>query len=97
MLENKELEKNNLMNLMAKNLAVFRTKLGASQEDVAIRLGLTRQTISALESGQREMTWSVFLALVLLFFRNQETKRMLVAFEIYTPELDAFLAISNEE
>ena len=97
MLENKELEKNNLMNLMAKNLAVFRTKLGASQEDVAIRLGLTRQTISAFESGQREMTWSVFLALVLLFFRNQETKRMLVAFEIYTPELDAFLAISNEE
>ena len=97
MLEKKELEKNNLMSLMVKNLAVFRTKLGASQEDIAIRLGLTRQTISAFESGQREMTWSVFLALVLLFFRNQETKRMLVAFEIYTPELDAFLTLSDEE
>ena len=81
------------MTLMAKNLPVLRTKLDASQGDIADRLGVTRQTLSPFESGQREMTWRVFLALVLLFFRNPETKMMLVAFEIYTPELDAFLAI----
>ena len=90
------LDKKKLMGLMAKNLPVFRTKLDASQEDIANRLGVTRQTISTFESGQREMTWSVFLALVLLFFRNQETKRMLAAFEIYTRELDAFLEIRKD-
>jgi len=91
------IDKNLLMERMVKNLAVFRTKLGASQEDIAYRLGVTRQTISAFESGQREMTWSVFLALVLLLFRNPEAKRLLVAFEIYTPELDSFLILTNEE
>jgi len=90
-------DKKKLMGLMAKNLPVFRTKLGASQEDIANRLGVTRQTISAFESGQREMTWSVFLALVLIFFRSQEAKRLLVAFEIYTPELDSFLSISSKD
>ncbi len=92
-----EVDKTMLMERMAKNLSVFRTKLGVSQEDIAERLGITRQTISAFESGQRKLTWSVFLALVLLFFRNQETKRLLVAFEIYTPELDSFLTIPDEK
>lgn len=96
MTECPKIEKKLLMRRMAKNLPVFRTKLGASQQDIAIRLGVTRQSISAFESEQRQLTWSVFLALVLLFFRNQETKRLLLAFEIYTPELDAFLSLSDE-
>ena len=84
-----------LMKNMCDNLAVFRTKLNVSQEDLADRLGITRQSISAFESGQRKLTWSVFLALVLIFFKNQETKRLLVALEIYTKELDEFLNIDN--
>ncbi len=91
-----KLDKRKLMKIMAKNLPVFRTKLDISQEDIAKILGVTRQTISAFESGQREMPWSIFLAFVLVFFRNQETKRLLVAFEIYTPELDNFLSIITE-
>ena len=91
-----ESDQKKLISLMAANLPVLRVKLGASQEDVAARLSVTRQTISAFESGQRDMTWSVFLALVLLFFRNQETKRLLVALEIYTPALDSFLTIKLE-
>lgn len=86
-----------LMKNMCNNLPVFRTKLNISQEDLADRLGVTRQSISAFESGQRKLTWSVFLALVLIFFKNQETKRLLVALEIYTKELDEFLDIDNSE
>ena len=86
------LNKKALLELMAQNLAVFRTKLGVSQEDIAIRVGVTRQTISAFESGQRELTWSIFLSLILLFHRNQEARKLLTAFEIYTPELEEFLS-----
>lgn len=86
-----------LMEKFAENLPVFRTKLEISQEELANILGITRQTISAIESRQRNMTWSVFLALILIFFRNQATKRLLVALEIYTPELDEFLNISNSK
>jgi len=84
-----------LMSKMCDNISVFRAKLNVSQEDLADRLGVTRQTISAFESGQRNMTWSIFLALVLVFFKNQETKRLLVALEIYPKELDSFLGFEK--
>ena len=86
-----------LMTNMCDNLSVFRAKLNISQDDLADKLGITRQTISAFESGQRGLTWSIFLALILIFFRNQKTKNMLVSLEIYTQELDAFLTIPSNK
>lgn len=87
--------KRELVVKLTNNLGVFRAKLGISQDILAEKLGLTRQTISAYENGQREMTWSVFLALIMFYFRNQSTKRLLVALEVYTPELDDFLTIKK--
>lgn len=80
---------------LSESLPLLRAKLNLSQEDLAFKIGITRQTISAFESKQREMTWSVFLALVLLFYRNQDTKQLLLAMSIYTKELDEFLLIKN--
>lgn len=88
-------QKNTLMNAMATNLSILRSKLNLSQEELAGLLGVTRQTISSFESGQRKMTWSVFLALVLIFFRNEPTKKLLVALNIYTPALNDYLNISK--
>lgn len=89
-------EKNKLMTAMASNLPILRSKLDLSQEELARLLGVTRQTVSSFESGQRKMTWSVFLALVLIFFRNEPTKRLLVALNIYTPQLNDYLNISKD-
>lgn len=88
-------EKNALMKTMAENLPILRSKLNLSQEELAILLGVTRQTISSFERNQRKMTWSVFLALILIFFRNEPTKKLLVALNIYTPALNDFLNISK--
>lgn len=88
-------EKNALMKTMAENLPILRSKLNLSQEELAILLGVTRQTISSFESNQRKMTWSAFLALILIFFRNDPTKKLLVALNIYTPALNDFLNISK--
>lgn len=89
-------ERNILMNTMAENLSLLRSKLNLSQEELAGLLGVTRQTISSFESGQRKMTWSVFLALILIFFRNEPTKKLLVALNIYTPALNDYLNISRK-
>lgn len=88
-------EKNILMETMANNLSILRSKLNLSQEELANLLGVTRQTISSFESGQRKMTWSVFLALILIFFRNEPTKKLLIALNIYTPKLNDYLNISK--
>lgn len=50
------------------------SKLNLSQEGLAHILGATRQAISSFEIGQREMARSVFLTLVLIFFRNEPTE-----------------------
>lgn len=90
-------EKNVLIKTMAENLPILRSKLNLSQEELALLLGVTRQTISSFESNQRKMSWSVFLALILIFFRNEPTKRLLVALNIYTTELNGFLKVSDAQ
>ncbi len=82
--------------LMSENLSVLRAKLGLSQEALAELLDTTRQTLSAIESNQRKMSWQMFLSLVLIFLKNNETKRMMVLLGIYTKELDEILKIKSE-
>lgn len=77
--------------LMSQNLQILRLKASLSQEDLANLLGVTRQTISAIETGQRTMSWTVFLALFLLFLNNKDTKQLLIALGIYTKEISKFI------
>lgn len=90
-------EKMLLISRMAESLHILRSRLNISQEQLANLLGVTRQTISSFESGQRKMTWSIFLALILIFFRNEPTKHLLVALNIYTPALNNYLNISKND
>ena len=83
------------MKLMAANLSVLRAKLVLSQEGLAELIGVTRQTVSAIENEQRNMSWQIFLSLVLIFLKNKETKRMMVLLGIYTKELDNMLTVNG--
>lgn len=85
------INKDKLVEIMAHNLSVLRMKLNLSQENLAEIIGVTRQTISAIENEQRSMTWPVFMSLVLVFLKNKETKRLMVLFGIYTKELDEYI------
>lgn len=80
-----------LCKTMANSLPLFRAKLGLSQEQLAHRLDITRQTISAFESGQREMPWSMFLAFLMLFSVSPSTEKLLEAMGIMNDTLSAFL------
>lgn len=76
---------------MAENLPVLRKKLKLSQEGLADIIGSSRYTVMLIETKKRRMTWSTYMALVLLFDRNPDTSMLLKAFNIYTEELDAYL------
>ena len=80
-----------LMNNMIENLPVLRKKLKLSQEGLAGIIGVSRYTIMLIETHKRNMTWNMFLSLILLFDKSAETALLLRALNIYTDELDELI------
>lgn len=76
---------------MIKNLPVLRSKLEISQSQLAEKLGVTRQTITAIECGARPLSWTTFLALCFLFDSSPATRPLMELYEICPPELRAEL------
>ena len=93
--------RNRMIELLRIELPVLRAKARVSQEDVADRIGISRQTYSAIETGRREMSWTTFLALVAFFQNCDSTKQMIGGIEglsegmgrIVDPGNDAFKKI----
>lgn len=88
-------DRGHYVRLMAQNLPVLRAGLGLSQSELAQIIGSTRQTISAAESGARELSWSNFISLLHVFTQNQKTGQLLQTLQIYTPELAAMFQVSD--
>lgn len=87
MLDNRDL----LVERMADNLPVLRKKLKLSQEELAKIVGSSRYTVMLYETKKRKMPWNIFLTLVLLFDKNEETSPLLKALDIYTEDLERFI------
>lgn len=68
-----ELDRDNLIEILTDELPVLRAKLGISQEDVSIIVGISRQTYSAIETKKRRMSWNTFLSLILFYGYNEKT------------------------
>ena len=81
--------------LMARNLSVLRASLGLSQSDLAGMIGVTRQTLSAAESGARELSWGNFIALLYVFTQNARALGLLQTMGIYTQELSSLFHVTN--
>lgn len=65
--------KRRLINALKNDLPVLRARVGLSQEVLADKIGISRQTYSSIETGKREMAWTTFLALVAFFQNNEQT------------------------
>lgn len=72
---------------MAENLPVLRSKLSLSQEQLGKIIGMSRGAIIAIEKKKRSMTWPTYLALVLVFSKNEETAKLMDALEIYSDKM----------
>ena len=80
---------------LAENLPVFRAKLGVSQEELANRIGLSRNMLACIETKKKEMSWITFVALALLFLKNENTAPIFKSLNIYDEELDNFLMFES--
>ena len=84
-------------NVLAENLPVLRAKLGASQEELARRIGLSRNMLACIETKKREMSWITFVATALLFLKNESTAPIFKSLNIYDEQLDSFLMFKTKE
>lgn len=66
-----------LIKVLKHELPVLRARLGASQADIAEKIGVSRQTYNSIETGKKEMNWTTFVALIAVFQNNDETRQML--------------------
>lgn len=86
-----EEERKVLTRRLCENLTILRLKLNLSQEELGNKIGVSRFTIAAFENKKRELPWNTFLALLMVFTKNNDTNELLKVFEIYTPELSGML------
>lgn len=80
-----------LIENMTDNLPILRKKLGLTQEEFATIIGVDRSTVAAIENHKRAMSWSLYLASLMVFTKNAETDKLLNVLEIYTDELNEFI------
>lgn len=85
-----------LIQKLTHELPVLRARLGASQADIAERIGISRQTYNSIETKKREMNWTTFVALVAVFQNNQETRRMLSTIDGFEKEIVNVMSIQEQ-
>ena len=88
-------EKHELCRLMASNLSTLREKAKITQDELADRLGLSRQTISAIENEKRDMQWSTFSVLIMFFASDSEIKQIMIAMGIMNDTVAKVFNLSN--
>ena len=71
---------------MVKNLPVLRAAIGFSQAQLGKKLGMSRQTIVAIENGKRPLSWSLYLAMVLIFNQNEISSKLVESLDLYSQE-----------
>lgn len=76
-----------LKNNMVKALPVLRTRLNMTQDELAKRIGITRQTLIKIEAGKTSISWITFLALYVYFNSYPETSILLPGLGIDKKEL----------
>ena len=76
-----------LISKLVDELPVLRTKLALSQDEMAGILGISRQTYSSIETKKRRMSWNIYLSLILIFDRSEQTHSIIHREELFPSEL----------
>ena len=90
-----EFRKNEAIGKMTDNLKVLRNKLNLTQDELARKIGISRQTLVNIENRKRPMTWNAFVALIAIFRAESGTSGLLDHFGIYTAKLEEYLTSSE--
>lgn len=83
--------------LLSKKLPILRKMAGLTQTDMGEILGVSRQTITNIESGASKMKWSIFLALMFIFSLDHNTSEYLKTINLPYLQLKKWLHEKRKE
>ena len=90
-----EARKEELIDILTNELRVLRAKVGVSQQELANKMGVSRQTLGLIETKKQPMTWNHFLALLLLFRSNEGSAEIIDRIGAYPPELERYIKLGD--
>lgn len=80
--------KEKLINRLTTELPTLRGAVGASQDEIANAIGVSRQTYNSIELKKRRMTWSTYMALILFFDYNPNSHYTIRQLDVFPYQLD---------
>lgn len=77
--------------VLTKELPVLRKMNHLTQKDMGEMIGVSRQTITNIESGKSEMKWTHFLAIMFLFLLDNHSAAYLKQLDVPYKEIKIWL------
>ena len=71
---------------MVDYLPTLRSAAKVTQNQLAKKIGVARSTMVAIDSKNRKLQWYLYLAMVLVFIQNEDSKKLLQSFELFDGE-----------
>ena len=63
-----EEEKMKLVDILTEELPALRAKIGITQAELCVIIGISRQTYSSIETKKRKMSWNIYLSLIMFLY-----------------------------
>ncbi|WP_337606450.1 helix-turn-helix transcriptional regulator [Claveliimonas sp.] len=83
--------------ILSKELPVLRKINNLTQKDLGDIIGVSRQTVTNIESGKSEMKWTTFLAIMFVFSLDHSSVEYLRRLDIPYAEIKQWLAEKRGE
>ena len=84
--EERKIMQSQFMGNMVNYLPALRVAAKITQNQLAKKLGIARSTMVAIESQKRPMQWHMYLAMVLVFMQNEDSKKLIDSFDLFDEE-----------
>jgi len=88
--------KKQLIDILTNELKVLRAKAEISQQELADRMGVSRQTYGMIETKRQQMTWNHFMTLLFLFKSNNGTADIIYRIGAYPSDLEDYIKLNSE-
>lgn len=89
------IDKGELIDKFIFELPVLRARIGMTQDELSDIIGVSRQTYSSIETKKRNMPWTTYMALLLVFYYNPATRDAIESAGVFPAELKKAMDINH--